>query len=955
MTLSPAALVALTVAYFGALFVVARLGDRWAPARALSRRPAVAALALGVYATSWSYFGSVGFAAREGWRYLAIYLGVTLSCALIPVLWAPLHRLVRARQLASLADLLAYRYQSQSLGVVVAAFLLLGSLPYQALQLRALVASVSELSGQEVVDLGLLISVALAGFGMLFGARHVSLSERHDGLVLAVALESGVKVLALLAVAGWALWAVFGGAGGLSSYLAAHPTELHAMAAPARDGDWVALLALSASAGFLLPRQWHLAFTESAGPRALARAGWGLPAYLLVLTAAVPPILWAGRALRLPGDADFYVLGLALSSGSPLLSALVFLGALSAATAMIVVTAVALAAMAQNHLVVPALGWARRGDLYRRLLWLRRALIALIIFGGYAVYLGLRQRTGLADLGLVSFVAVAQLAPAVLGVLWWPRATGGGALAGLAVGAALWGVTLVAPLFGLQAGVLEALGLRGDLWTVTASLSVGANALVFVAVSLARPQRPVEVEAAATCARRLVVPGAAVAPSSPEELGQRLAVVLGAEAAERELARALADEELTLGERRPKELRRLRDRLEHNLSGLLGPLPARAAVDDALPLDPSLELVSAQLRFVAEHRAAAEAPSRELDAARRYLVRVLEDLPVGVATLGPTGDVVLWNPAMARITAVAAERAVGVQVGELPAPWGEVLAGFATREVARDEVALSGVPRRSLALGRSELGPGALPGAGAGGLVLLLEDRTEQRALEEQVVHQDRLASIGRLAAGVAHEIGNPLTGIKLVAENLRHETGDEDMRERLDMIVAATGRIDRIVRALVGYAHAGVAGERVPVPLARVVTDALTLTRLTRSGKGQQLHADIPESLYVRGDAQRLEQVLVNLLANACDASPPGSEVCVTAEVHGEQVEVCVRDQGSGMPPEVLARALEPFFTTKPPGQGTGLGLALVYSIVVDHGGAIALDSEPGVGTTVRITLPVP
>ncbi|HRC55745.1 MAG TPA: ATPase, partial [Kofleriaceae bacterium] len=548
MMLSPAALLVLTLGYLGTLFLVARLGDRWAPARALSRRPLVAALALGVYATSWSYFGSVGFAAREGWRYLAIYLGVTASCALLPLVWAPLHRLVRARQLASLADLLAYRYQSRGLGVAVAAFLLLGSLPYQALQLRALVVSVAGLTGEASVELGLLISVALAGFGMLYGARHVSLSERHDGLVLAVALESVIKVVALLAIAIWALVSVFGGAGGLGRWLAHNPGELRAMAAPARDGDWVALLALSAGAGFLLPRQWHLAFTESAGPRALAATGWALPAYLLVLTAAVPPILWAGRALGLSGDADFYVLGLALASGSSLLSALVFLGALSAATAMILVTTVALAAMAQNHLVVPALGWARRGDLYRRLLWLRRALIALIILGGYAVYLGLRRRTGLADLGLVSFVAVAQLGPAVLGVLFWPRATAWGALAGLCAGAALWSLTLVAPLFGLEADVLGALGLAGDLWTVTTTLSVGVNALVFVGVSLLRPQRAVEAEAAATCARRMVGEGAGVATRSPEELGQRLAGVLGAEAAELELARALAEVGLTRGE-----------------------------------------------------------------------------------------------------------------------------------------------------------------------------------------------------------------------------------------------------------------------------------------------------------------------------------------------------------------------------------------------------------------------
>ena len=959
--LSPTTLVVLTVGYLAALVAIARAGDRVGVARALSRRPLVAALALGVYATSWSYFGSVGFADREGWRYLAIYVGVTASCALIPLLWAPLHRLVRERQLGSLADLLAFRYQRPAVGAAVTGFLLLGSLPYQALQLRALVASVEQLGGEaNSLELGALISAGLVVVAVVAGARHPTSRDRHDGLVLAVAFESVVKLIALLAITLWALYEVFGGPGGLERWLAAHPDELTAMAAPARDGDWVTLLALSAGAAFLLPRQWHLAFTESAGPAALRTTSWALPAYLVVLTLAVPPILWAGRALGLGGDADFYVLGLARASGSPVLAAVVFLGALAAATAMIVVTTVALAAMAQNHLGRPATAWAMRGDPYRRLRWLRRGLIAAIILAGHAVYLGLRQRAELADLGLVSFVAVAQLVPGLIGVLWWPRASAGGALAGLAIGGAAWAALLLAPLFGGDLGVLPALGVDGDPWPATAALTLGPNLLAFVLGSLAWPPRPTEVDAAATCARRphaASVDDAAVTAGSPDELAARLAAVLGAATAAREVDRALADLALDRGERRPRELRALRDRVEHNLSGLLGPLPARAAVDDALPLDPDHALVSAQLRFVAEHRAAAEAPARELDAARRYLRRVLDDLPIGVATVGPAGEVVLWNPAMTAITGLTAAATTGLPIAALPAPWGEVLAGFADGAPARAEVTLPAVRPRTIALGRSELGPGALAGGIAGGVVLLVEDLTDERALAAQVAHQERLASIGRLAAGVAHEVGNPLTGIKLTAANLRRELTDPDVRTRLDLILGAGDRIDRIVRALVGYAHAGDAarGPRGPVALAPLVTDAVTLTRLSKAGKQLELRAEVPPTLAVTGDRPQLEQVIVNLLANAGDASSLGGEVTVTARAAGAQVIIEVIDRGAGMTPEVAARALDPFFTTKPPGEGTGLGLALVYSIVVDHGGTLTLDSVPGAGTTVRVTLPSP
>ena len=954
MTLTLRSLIGLTVGYLVLLFVIARAGDRWAQATRLSRHPLVAALALGVYGTSWSYFGSVGFAARDGWRYLAIYIGVTGSCALLPIVWAPLHRLVRERQLASLADLFAYRYQSRAAGAAVAGFLLLGSLPYQALQLRALVASVHEIGGTATFDLGLWISFAMIAFGIGFGARHATLRDRHDGFVLVIAVESLIKVVALLAITIWAVSAVFGGLGGLDRWLVAHPGELAAMAKPARDDSWVTLLGLSASAGFLLPRQWHLAFTESAGPRALSTTAWALPAYLLVLTLAVPPLLWAGRALGLPGDADFFVLGLVRASESPALASMVFVGALSAATAMMLVTTLALAAMAQNHLVVPTLAWARRGDLYRRVLWVRRGLIAAIVLGGYAVHVSLRRRTGLADLGLVSFVAVVQLVPGVLGVLFWPRATAPGALSGLAVGAGLWATTLVVPLFGVDLGLLDRLGSAGDVWATT-TLSLGANLLVFIALSLVWPQRSSEADAAATCARRPVAPGVALSVTSPDEVVRRLAGVLGAASAERELARALGDLGLDRSERRPGELRRLRDRIEHNLSGLLGPLPARAAVDDALALEPGGELVLAQLRFVAEQRAAAEAPARELDDARRYLRRVLDDLPIGVVTLGPSGEVVVWNHAIANLTGVDPDAAFGARLDALPAPWAGVLGDFVTSGAVRTEVVLAGARPRTLALGRSALDTSALFGTMVGGVIVLIEDRTEQRALEAQVTHQDRLASIGRLAAGVAHEVGNPVVGIRLVAENLRREASHPELDGRLGAIVSATGRIDRIVRALVGYAHTdeGSAATRGPVTLATLVNEAFTLLRLSHAGHEIELVADVPGELRVRGDATRLEQVLVNLVGNACDASPPGSSVTVAARAAGAWIELTVADRGSGMPADVAARAFEPFFTTKPPGIGTGLGLPLVYSIVVDHGGTVEIDSAPGAGTTVRVVLP--
>jgi signal transduction histidine kinase len=288
----------------------------------------------------------------------------------------------------------------------------------------------------------------------------------------------------------------------------------------------------------------------------------------------------------------------------------------------------------------------------------------------------------------------------------------------------------------------------------------------------------------------------------------------------------------------------------------------------------------------------------------------------------------------------------------------ETCQGEAVRREAR--VSVHGLTRE-LALVKSEIDPTALPEASdSGGIVLLVEDRTEQYALQARVAHQDRLASIGRLAAGVAHEIGNPLTGIASVAQNLQHDVPDPDAVERLGLIVEQTRRIDRIVRTLVGFAHAGdpagVQGspvERVPVRVADVVQEAFTLTHLGRSGRAVEFVADVPAELAVLGDRQRLAQVLVNLCTNASDASREGARVEVRACASEAQVLIEVADHGAGMTAAVRARAMEPFFTTKMAGEGTGLGLSLVYSILMDLGGTLELDSEPGHGTTVTVRLP--
>ena len=238
---------------------------------------------------------------------------------------------------------------------------------------------------------------------------------------------------------------------------------------------------------------------------------------------------------------------------------------------------------------------------------------------------------------------------------------------------------------------------------------------------------------------------------------------------------------------------------------------------------------------------------------------------------------------------------------------------------------------------------------------MLLEDLTETRMLEAELAHSERLASVGRLAAGVAHEIGNPVTGIASVAQNLRHDNKNAAVREAIDMILSQTGRITGIVRSLMSFSHGGAVDiPRATIAVQDLLEEAIRLVQLDRAAKQVRCEYNGPPGLKVTGDRPRLLQVMVNLLNNACDASRPGDRVDVFAMAEADgRVRVEIMDQGVGMTREARERMFEPFFTTKDPGEGTGLGLSLAHKIIQDHRGRIDVDSEPGVGARISVILP--
>ncbi|WP_285261151.1 sensor histidine kinase [Halopseudomonas bauzanensis] len=964
-------LILLSVAYLVILFSVAWATERGLLPSAVVRHPAIYTLSIGVYASAWAFYGTVGLAYQYGYGFLTYYLGVCGAFLLAPVLLNPILRITRTYQLSSLADLFAFRFRSTWAGTLTTVFMLLSMLPLLALQIQAVTDSVQILTHdprQRPVALGFCLLIVL--FAILFGARHISAREKHEGLVIAIAFESLVKLLCLSAVGLYALFVVFEGPSGLELWLSHNQEALKTLHSPLQEGPWRTLLLVFFAAAIVMPHMYHMAFTENLNPRALSSASWGLPLFLLLMSLAIPPILWAGLYLRVPTSAEYYTLGLGVAAGADWLTLVAFIGGISAASGLIIVVTLALSGMVLNHLVLPVYQPSADNNIniYRWLLWTRRSLIAAIIMASYGFYHLLDSDQPLTNLGITSFVATVQFLPGALSVLYWPQANHRGFICGLIAGMAIWACTL---LLVMVTGIdtLQVLGLQVTLdsesWHIAAIASLTANIVVFTLVSLFTRRSPDEVSAAEAClvdnVRR--PQRMELVASSPQEFAQQMAKPLGNKAAQQEVEQALRDLKLPFDERRPYALRRLRDRLEANLSGLMGPAVAQEMIETFLPFKLARNgYVTEDIHFIEnrleDYHSRLTGLAAELDALRRYHRQTLQDLPMGVCSLAQDNEVLMWNRALQTLTGITAESVIGSRLENLPAPWNELLERLVNDESAHlhKQKLINHGQTQWLNLHKAAIDE---PGNARGGLVLLIEDQTETQMLEEELIHSERLASIGRLAAGVAHEIGNPITGIACLAQNLREESMQAETLEAAEQILEQTRRVSRIVQSMVNFAHVGSRHNNAndEVDLAACTNEAIHLLSLNRRGP-EVNYVNLCDTAHrVAGDSQRLVQVLINLLGNARDASRSGDSVTIRTAADEHQILLTVEDQGSGIESELKDRLFEPFFTTKEPGAGTGLGLALVYSIIEEHYGQITVDSPiddaTQRGTRFTITLP--
>jgi Na+/proline symporter/signal transduction histidine kinase len=904
-------IVLISFAYLGLLFAIAYYADRRADAgRSVIASAYIYSLSLAVYATAWTFYGSVGRAAVNGVGFLPIYIGPTLVIALWWIVMRKILRISKQNRITSLADFIASRYgKSALLGGVVTVIAVIGILPYISLQLKAVSNSFTiVLQYPEIImpaklgavpllqDTALWVALILAAFTIVFGTRHLDAAEHHEGMVAAIAFESLVKLFAFLAVGIWVSFVLYDGFGDIFTRASAD-AQLQPLFAPLEGvagsySSWVWLTILSMLAIMFLPRQFQVTVIENKDEKHLNKAIWLFPLYMLAINIFVLPIAFGGR-LHFPGgnvDADTFVLTLPMVEKQELLALIVFIGGLSAATGMVIVETIALSTMVCNDLIMPALlriralGLTMRPDLSGLLLGIRRGAIVLILLLGYMYFRLAGEAYALVSIGLISFAAVAQFAPCVLGGIFWKGATRRGALAGLLAGFAVWFYTLLLPALArsgwLPTGLLEhgpfgiellkplaLFGVAGlDQTTHAMIWSMIANIGAYVGVSLTAAPSAEEHRQASLFVDVFSHPdeaggarfwrGTASAPDLHDVLA-RFVGTASADDAFREYARQR-------GVRWPQEPLEADAALVHyvemQLAGAIGASSARVMIasvvkEEALTLDEVREVLDEASQVVVYSRQLEE-KSRELEAAS-----------------------------------------------------------------------------------------------------------AELRAANERLKELDRLKD--DFISTVTHELRTPLTSIRAFSEILREDPklALAERQKFVGIITKETERLTRLINQVLDLAklESGTAEwQNSEVDLKEIIEESITATsQLFRERDIRvvaELEADLPMLV---ADRDRLMQVMLNLLSNAakfCDKEHGCVDVRLRREAGALRVDV--RDNGIGISRENQEVIFEKFrqvgdtLTDKP--QGTGLGLPICREIIGHFGGQLWVESRPGEGATFSFTLPL-
>jgi Na+/proline symporter/signal transduction histidine kinase len=1009
--------IAVALAYIGLLFLVASYGDR---TRGLGRRARsrllIYPLSLAIYCTSWTFFGSVGSASRTGYEFLTIYIGPMLMIGLFAPLITRIVRLAKAQNITSIADFIAARYgKGQAVAALVALIAIIGTIPYIALQLKAVSASLETILAHVnpstnfispvLGDIALFVAMSMATFAVLFGTRHIDATEHQDGLMLAIATESLIKLFAFLAVGIFVTFWLFGGPSALLAAAREHTWAMSLFERTPKLDTFIATTVLSFFAIILLPRQFHVAVVENNNEGEIRRAAWLFPLYLVLINLFVVPVAIAGLLSFAPGevDSDMFVLALPLFNGASALTIAAFVGGLSAATAMVIVESVALSIMVSNDIVMP-LVLQRRATLLSTgenlgsmLLRVRRVAIFAILVLAYLYYRSAGDAQ-LASIGLLSFAAVSQLAPAFFGGLFWRRATAAGAIAGMSAGILVWAYTLLLPtfadigvlgqrvltegpfglellrpqhLFGLDLAPL----VHGVLW------SLGVNLAAYVGVSLWREPTAIERVQANTFVPMDLTP---IAPSfrfwrssvTVEELTETVARYLGEERTRAAFDSFAAAHRISLAPKDEADVHLVRH-AEHILASAIGAASSRLVL--SLLLRKRAVSSKAALRLLDDANAAIQYN-------REILQTALDHVRQGIAVFNKDLQLICWNRQFGEILDLPPNLTrAGIELADILRFNGErgELPPDRIEDFVREQIELyvsgrEAFRERFAARGTViEVRANPMPD---GGIVTTYTDITASveaaEALERRV--QERTEQLTRLnealakaksdadaanisktkfLAAASHDILQPLNAARLYTTSLIERGGRQD-RNLVENIDASLDAVEEIFGALLDMSRLDTGAMR-PEFMSFRIDELLRQIELEFApmavGKGLALTC-VPSSAVVRSDRRLLRRMVQNLVSNAIKYTPSG-RVLVGCRRQGAHLRIDVYDTGVGIP-ENRQRDIFQEFQRLDHGakiaRGLGLGLSIVERVARVVGSDVSVWSEPGRGSQFCVTVPL-
>ena len=1014
--------VVIALAYIGFLFLVASYGDRrHQVTRGNRARLLIYPLSLAIYCTSWTFFGSVGVAAHTGIEFLTIYIGPVLMVGLTYPLIIRIIRLAKGQNITSIADFIAARYgKSQAVAATVALIAIVGMIPYIALQLKAVSASVGTIlaavsAGNGAAepllgDIALFVALLMAAFAVLFGTRHVDATEHQDGLMLAVATESVIKLVAFLAVGIFVTFVMFPGPLALFADALQRPETAAVLTRVPPATTFLATTVLSLFAIVLLPRQFHVGVVENHSEAEVRRAAWLFPAYLVLINLFVMPIAMAGLLTFPAGtDGDMFVLALPLKAHSELFALIAFVGGLSAATAMVIVESVALAIMVSNDIVMPlvlkrrAAGSGGPSNAGAQLLTVRRIAIFAILFLAY-VYYRSAGPAQLASIGLLSFAAVTQLTPAFFGGLIWRRGTAQGAIAGMTAGILVWAYTLLLPSIsdaGFVGDILKD-GPLGLAWLRPQALfglnlpplvhgvvlSLLANIVLYVGCSFAR--RPTAIERVQA---DVFVPSS-LAPMAPsfrlrrssvttEELVATIARYLGEERTRESFASFAASRRVSLAPQAEADFQLLQYG-EYLLASAIGAASSRLVL--SLLLRKRTVSTKAALKLLDDANAA-------IHYNREILQTALDHVRQGIAVFDKDLALVCWNRQFGEIFELPhALTRIGIALDEIlrhiakeDASDMRDLEDRVTQRLAKytseAEPFLERIAERGLVI---EVRADRMPD---GGVVTTFTDITPsvkaaealeranatlERRVRERTGELTRLnaelerakaeaddanVSKTRFIAAASHDILQPLNAARLYVTSLieRQDAGaDGGLVQNIDASLEAveeifTALLD-ISRLDTGAMKPELTDFRISELLQRLEVEFAPLAR----EKGLDL-IFMPCSLAVRSDRRLLRRLLQNLVSNAIKYTPKGT-VLVGCRRRGGKLRIEVYDTGIGIP-HAKRRAVFKEFHRLDQGarvaRGVGLGLSIVERIARVLDCELALKSNVGRGSRLSVEVP--